>query len=75
VNGFIRPTGRLLGGHAFLVLAVNITKEFVTMKNSWGSEWGDNGRANIRFDDLQLLLKECGEACLGIESKPKLEIP
>jgi len=69
-NGFIKPTGKIVGGHAILIDGVNKEKGFVRLKNSWGKDWGQKGRAKLKFDDLQTLLSHQGEACLGIERKP-----
>lgn len=60
--GFLRPVGRLAGGHCTLVYSVNVREEFVRIHNSWGQDWGDGGTAKIRFADLARLLGEDGEA-------------
>ncbi len=64
---FLIPTGSVLGGHAYVLNGVNVVKEFFRMKNSWGRDWSDDGRAVISFDDLQILLDTGGEACLAVE--------
>lgn len=61
-DGFIHPTGRIVGGHAILARAVNIKEEFVTLRNSWGKSWGKDGDCYIKFSALEKLLKEDGEA-------------
>lgn len=61
-RGFISPTGYLAGGHAILARSVNIKKEYITLRNSWGKEWGVNGDCYISFSDMDRLLKENGEA-------------
>lgn len=33
----------LLGGHAVLVVGYNDTKQMLTVRNSWGANWGDKG--------------------------------
>lgn len=38
-----RKTERLLGGHAVLAVGYDDSKKHVIVKNSWGTEWGDNG--------------------------------
>lgn len=35
------PTGRLYGGHA--VALVGYTKDYFIVRNSWGTQWGDQG--------------------------------
>ena len=60
-------TGTILGGHAYMLSGVNVTKRLFRMKNSWGRGWGKFGRAYIDFADMGLLLGEHGEACLATE--------
>jgi hypothetical protein len=63
----IHPTGQLMGGHCYLLLGYDTIKKQFTMLNSWGVEWGKKGFAYITSDDLQSLLDNEGEACVGIE--------
>jgi hypothetical protein len=69
-NGLIKPTGRVLGGHAVLAYGINIKKELVWIRNSWGKGWGINGNCLISLDDLAQLLGEDGECCSATERKP-----
>lgn len=61
-KGFLRPSGARAGGHCTLVVGVSIPGEYVTIHNSWGTAWGNRGRARIAFADLRRLLAEDGEA-------------
>lgn len=79
-RGFIHPRGRLLGGHAYLISGVNVPAKKFRIKNSWGRGWGaikrrypGPGRAVISFDDMELLLKRRGEACIAIQKKAMLK--
>ena len=38
-----KKSERLLGGHAVLAVGYDDTQEMITVRNSWGTEWGDNG--------------------------------
>lgn len=78
--GFIRPTGRLAGGHAIVAVAVKVAyksvvrwrrrtwldvdhdRSYITLVNSWGPGWGDNGKAKLTLTDLARLLAENGDA-------------
>lgn len=60
-NGFIKPTGQNVGGHAILARAINVKEKYVTLRNSWGKDWGKNGDCYITFDDLETLLNQRGE--------------
>ena len=71
-RGFIRPTGRVAGGHAILTNQVQVREEFFFLPNSWG-EWGIPQRpgdvrsgARVSFSDLDRLLHEWGEACIPV---------
>lgn len=61
-GGFLKVDGDEIGGHEYLLRGVDVEHEFVTMLNSWGSSWGDNGSARIHCDDLQKLLRAQGDA-------------
>jgi hypothetical protein len=65
-NGYIRPTGRVLGGHAILARGVNIKNRTVLLHNSWSPRWGRNGTALITWDDLGYLLDRQGECCVPV---------
>jgi hypothetical protein len=74
-KGFIYPRGRLLGGHAVVLNSVNTTGKcpdgrigYCGFPNSWGREWGANGgRAFMALEDLDMLIKSQGEACVAHE--------
>jgi hypothetical protein len=57
----------LAGGHAFVVNGVNIERRIFRMKNSWGRDWGVDGRLSISFEDMDYLLRDEGEACTALE--------
>ncbi|AVD99281.1 peptidase [Streptomyces phage BillNye] len=81
-NGFIHPTGSVVGGHAILARAVRIVwrnghgpanmdnvdvqKSYVTLRNSWGRDWGLGGDCRISVLELNALLREQGEACIPV---------
>ena len=66
-NGRIRPKGPVLGGHAYLLSGVDREKKYFRIRNSWGLQWGSQGRAIIKFKDFKKLLQARGEACLAVE--------
>ena len=68
-NGLIRPKGRPLGGHAYVINGVDTNREYFRIKNSWGIDWGDNGHAYITFKDFEKIFKDGGEACIASEVK------
>jgi hypothetical protein len=50
------------GGHCVELHGVDVEEKVVIGTNSWGSAWGDNGMFRIRFEDLDMLLRDSGEA-------------
>lgn len=65
-EGFIRPTGRRVGGHCVMVHGVNVRSRTVRLRNSWGRGWGVNGDALLAWEDLAFLLKNKGEVCVPV---------
>lgn len=62
-NGFAKPTGRYQGGHSVLARAINIDKGYVTIRNSWGVDWGVDGDFFMTLDDFATILNRWGECC------------
>lgn len=65
-RGFIAPTGECVGGHCLLARGIAVKRRYVTLRNSWGPEWGSNGDCRIRFADLERLIHESGECCVPV---------
>ena len=57
-DGYIKPTGRVMGGHAILARAINVKTKTVTLRNSWGKGWGHTGDCYISFDDLETVVRD-----------------
>lgn len=67
-SGKISVEGDALGGHAYLLTGVCTAREIFRVKNSYGRSWGKGGRGYLPFEDFEVLLRQDGEACLGIEN-------
>jgi hypothetical protein len=61
-DGFISPrNGKKVGGHFCVIIGVDPYKHFVTILNSWGGGWGDDGTAKMTFDSLAFLMRSGSE--------------
>lgn len=65
-DGFIHPTGPVVGGHAILARAVNVRAGYVVLRNSWGESYGRGGDCRLSIPDLGVLLAAQGEACVPL---------
>lgn len=68
-NGWLKPTGSLAGGHAYVAIGFSRTRDAFRILNSWGKDWGQNGRAWLKRSDAAKLIDMNGEACSGLEVK------
>lgn len=59
-DGFIHPTGRVVGGHSILIVGVSLRLNAVKLKQSWGA--GSEDFWLLSFTDLERLMDEDGEA-------------
>lgn len=67
-RGFIHVKGKVLGGHAVLLYGVDLNKNKVSIRNSWGTNWGLKGNCYLSIDDFNRLLSEDGECCTAQEA-------
>lgn len=67
-TGMVNPTGFLAGGHAYVIIGYNKLLKRYRCVNSWGQNWGQNGRFSISKAHMELLIfGEEGEACAAVE--------
>lgn len=66
-SSILELTGEVLGGHCVCITGYNARTDLFKIANSWGINWGDNGFCYLRYKDLQKLLGENGECCIGLE--------
>jgi hypothetical protein len=69
-TGMVRVSGRVVGGHAWVVRWYYRGMGVFLATNSWGASWGKNGEFRIAGEDLERLLREDGEAACGLETVP-----
>jgi len=65
-SGVVDVSGEIAGGHEYLGIGINMQKQYVECLNSWGSNWGIQGRFRIRFADLDKLLKQRGDVVVPV---------
>jgi hypothetical protein len=70
-DGFVRISGDIAGGHCILGRGINLERQAIVLRNSWGDTWGggadlSKGDAYIAFDDVKRLLSEGGECCVPL---------
>jgi len=68
-DGFLSLGGGIAGGHAFLLIGYSTARRAYRVLNSWGREWGEEGRAWLRDEDVATLLADDGEACAAVEQR------
>lgn len=66
-SGFVHIGGPIAGGHAYALIGADRVRGVFRILNSWGSDWGQNGRAWIAGEDVQRLIDEDGECCTALE--------
>lgn len=79
-HGYISPFGADYGGHAVLIPGAHRQRTnpdgsvgAARIQNSWGSGWGEKGKAWITFNDLRLLIEQRdGEAVTATEKRVRL---
>lgn len=62
-NGFLTPTGEVVGGHCVVVTGIDAEGAFYSIRNSWGTSWGDNGSAKISRASMANLIANNGDVC------------
>lgn len=68
-NGFIHPTGKVVGGHAILVRGYIASDDgYYILHNSWGKDWGISGECYLAHADMAKLLHDHGEAAVPVRN-------
>lgn len=57
----VDPQSGLAGGHQVAVVANDVTRQAVRIRNSWGTGWGDQGHAWLPWTSLDFLLHKGGD--------------
>lgn len=75
-DGFVNLTGGEEGGHCVCVLGYSKSMDSYRFAQSWGLDWGDQGRGWIHRADMRALIEDLGgEACAAMEVAPRKAVP
>jgi hypothetical protein len=62
-RGLVKYEGPDDGGHEWCIRGVDVRREEIIFRNSWGRGWGHFGDGRLSFADLGRLLEDGGDAC------------
>jgi hypothetical protein len=57
-EGYLGYDGQIVGGHAWFIYGFSMRRQAFRMQNSWGSGWGQKGRAWVRFATMERMLAD-----------------
>ena len=67
----VPANAEMVGGHCLVANGYNVNRRLIRLKNSWGREWGAEGRVNISFDLFKrLAFDQYGEIMHAKQIKP-----
>ena len=63
-DGKQKITGAVAGGHEYCLDELDVENQRIWMQNSWGEQWGVQGRAYFTYDDMRSLLADSGDCTI-----------
>jgi hypothetical protein len=63
---WIGNTASVEGGHEIVADELDVERRRIGFTNSWGVNWGQDGRFYIGFDDFQTLLANHGDVTVPV---------
>lgn len=74
-DGRVRPTGGVAGGHEFVADELDVERGRIWFTNSWGVDWGVQGRFYMTFVDYGSLLAQQGDVTIFVPVSEPAPIP
>jgi hypothetical protein len=74
-DGRLRVSGVSDGGHEYVLDELDVERQRVWMRNSWGQSWGIGGRAWMTWEDLARLLADYGDCTVLVPLAEPPPIP
>jgi hypothetical protein len=65
-DGRLAVDGAVVGGHEYCLDELDVKNERVWLQNSWGDDWGQQGRAYLTWPDMKTLLSRQGDCTIFV---------
>lgn len=65
-HGYVHPSGDVVGGHEVCLVGIDVDRKDVTILNSWGDSWGEQGTARLSWVDLEDRLRNKGDCTVPV---------
>jgi hypothetical protein len=66
----VSASGDVVGGHEYLALGLDVDTRVVTFVNSWGQDWGADGRFHMAYATVESLLADQGDVTIPVAAVP-----
>jgi hypothetical protein len=67
-DGFIHYDGVTEGGHCWYIYGASRSRRAFRFQNSWGTSWGQKGRAWVSFSDVEKMMGDYGDCYAVVET-------
>lgn len=74
-DGRLIASGKVEGGHEYLLDELDVENQRIWMRNSWGLGWGIEGRAYFTYEDFKRLLTQQGDCTVFVPANQPAPTP